>query len=263
VQLPLPAHLRAREAIEAIDHRKNVDGLHHHNVGLLSLHDAQLIGRAGAQSPPYSSHVNLLCTPLGVLHMIDHVVADQRGVPPHARADFAADLAGWVVVVIGQSNIVGKPMAMMLQGRNATVVKCHEHTEGLQDIVMKADLVITAVGQPEFVQGEWLKPGAILVDVGINAVPLPQPVDGNGVGDARAHGEYRMLGYVHFPSCERVGSAISPVPGGVRNTMRAFSFFFVTCAARRRGADDHRAAPVQHCPVRLLPRSVAPARLVG
>ncbi|HEY8486465.1 MAG TPA: bifunctional methylenetetrahydrofolate dehydrogenase/methenyltetrahydrofolate cyclohydrolase FolD [Limnochordales bacterium] len=183
LQLPLPGHLAAEEFLERIDPRKDVDGFHPVNVGRL------------ASGRPYL----VPCTPAGVLALLDHA-----GVP----------LEGARAVVVGRSTIVGRPTALLLLGRNATVTICHSRTRDLPAICREADVLVAAVGRPELVKGSWLRPGAVVVDVGINRLP-----DGRLVGD------------VEFPSAQAVASAITPVPGGVgpmtvamllRNTLQAF-----------------------------------------
>lgn len=166
VQLPLPAHIDATAVLDAIDPAKDVDGFHPVNVGLLSQ------GRPGF----------VPCTPAGCMALLDRSGLPLRG----ARA-----------VVIGRSNIVGRPMAMLLEKADATVTLCHSRTRDLPALVRQADLVVAAIGRPCFVQGDWLRPGAVVVDVGINRLP-----DGRLVGD------------VDFDAALPVVSAITPVPGG-------------------------------------------------
>lgn len=167
VQLPLPKHLDDKSVIDAIDPSKDVDGLHPLNAGLLAN------GRAGLRS----------CTPLGSMRLLDSV---------------GCDPAGKKAVVIGRSILVGKPIAMMLLERNATVTIAHSRTGDLESVVREADIVVAAVGRPDMVRGAWLKPGAVVIDVGINRKP-----DGKLTGD------------VDFASAIGVASFITPVPGGV------------------------------------------------
>lgn len=167
VQLPLPAHLNADEVIETIDPRKDVDGFHPYNVGRLALKMPLL-------RP---------CTPRGVMIMLEHVGIDLKG--KHA-------------VIIGASNIVGRPMALELLLARATVTVCHSATQNLQEEVSRADVIVAGVGKPNFVRGDWIKPGAVVIDVGINRLP-----DGKVVGD------------VAFDEAVEVASHITPVPGGV------------------------------------------------
>jgi len=183
VQLPLPAQIRSRAVIEAIDPAKDVDGFHPYNLGRL------------AQREPLLRP----CTPYGVMVMLE-----QLGVK----------LAGLDAVVVGASNIVGRPMALELLLAGVTTTVCHSRTRDLAAQVGRADLVVAAVGQPGMVQGEWIKPGAIVIDVGINRLP-----DGKLAGD---------VGYA--AAAERA-SWITPVPGGVgpmtvamlmQNTLEAY-----------------------------------------
>jgi methylenetetrahydrofolate dehydrogenase (NADP+) / methenyltetrahydrofolate cyclohydrolase len=171
VQLPLPAHIDTRAVVEAIDPRKDVDGLHPLNIG-------RLASGAKAVTP---------CTPSGCLLL--------------AKSE-CANLAGLEAVVIGRSNIVGKPMAQLLTRENCTVTLAHSHTRDLPSVVGRADLVVAALGKAELVRGAWIKPGAIVIDVGINRVPA-------------ANGKVRLVGDVAFAEAVRVAGAITPVPGGV------------------------------------------------
>ena len=171
VQLPLPAHIEARKVIEAIDPDKDVDGFHPVNVGRLSIGERGMVP----------------CTPAGSLILA-------RSIEPR--------LAGIDAVIVGRSNIVGKPMAQLLLAADCTVTIAHSKTRNLPAIVRNADLVVAAVGRPEFVRGDWIKPGAIVIDVGINRVMGP---DGKG----------RLVGDVEYDGAARMARAITPVPGGV------------------------------------------------
>ena len=172
VQLPLPAHMDEQKVIAAIDPDKDVDGFHVINVGRLAT------GLPGF----------VPCTPLGCLMLLK---------------DRLGSLSGLDAVVIGRSNIVGKPMAQLLLGESCTVTVAHSRTANLPDVVRRADIVVAAVGRPEMVKGEWLKPGATVIDVGINRVP------------AQEEGKTRLVGDVDFASALPVAGAITPVPGGV------------------------------------------------
>jgi methylenetetrahydrofolate dehydrogenase (NADP+) / methenyltetrahydrofolate cyclohydrolase len=172
VQLPLPKGLDEQEVISTIDPDKDVDGFHIINAGRLS------VGQAGF----------VPCTPLGCLMLLQ----DELG----------ADLSGKDAVVIGRSNIVGKPMAQLLTDANATVTIAHSRTANLPEVVKRADIVVAAVGRPEMVKGGWIKPGAIVIDVGINRL--------EGAG-----GKDRLVGDVDFDSAAAIAGAITPVPGGV------------------------------------------------
>jgi methylenetetrahydrofolate dehydrogenase (NADP+) / methenyltetrahydrofolate cyclohydrolase len=167
VQLPLPAGLDARPVLLSIDPRKDVDGFHPDNLGRLLMGEPRFIA----------------CTPFGVMKLIE-------------EAGLA--LAGTDAVIIGRSNIVGKPMAALLIAADATVTVCHSKTRDLPAVVRRADLVIAAVGRAELVKGDWLKPGAIVIDVGMN-----RKADGKLVGD------------VDYSSASAVAGALTPVPGGV------------------------------------------------
>jgi methylenetetrahydrofolate dehydrogenase (NADP+)/methenyltetrahydrofolate cyclohydrolase len=186
VQLPLPAHIDTRQVIEAIDPAKDVDGFHPINIG-------RLASGAPALAP---------CTPSGCVILAKSV---------------RSDLTGLEAVVIGRSNIVGKPMAQLLLAENCTVTIAHSRTRDLASVVRRADLVVAAVGRAEMVRGSWIKPGAIVIDVGIQRVAGPD-------------GKSRLVGDVAFDEAVQVAGAITPVPGGVgpmtvacllRNTLAA------------------------------------------
>jgi methylenetetrahydrofolate dehydrogenase (NADP+)/methenyltetrahydrofolate cyclohydrolase len=172
VQLPLPLQIDAQKVIETIDPAKDVDGFHPVNAGRL------LTGVPGFVS----------CTPLGCLLLI-------RSVRP--------DLAGLDAVVVGRSNIVGKPMAQLLLAQSCTVTTAHSKTRNLPEVCRRADILVAAVGRPEMIRGDWVKPGAVVIDVGINRVPGAEP------------GKTRIVGDVAFAEAREVASAITPVPGGV------------------------------------------------
>ncbi|HJQ20999.1 MAG TPA: bifunctional methylenetetrahydrofolate dehydrogenase/methenyltetrahydrofolate cyclohydrolase FolD [Gemmatimonadaceae bacterium] len=176
VQMPLPKQIDAEAVVRAIDPAKDVDGFHPVNVGRL------FIGDADAFAP---------CTPAGVM-----VLLREYGIPT----------AGANVVIIGRSMIVGKPMAALLvqPGVDATVTICHSRTRDLADHTRRADILIAAVGRPEMVTGDMIKPGGAVIDVGINRVDDPTSAKG-----------YRLVGDVHFDSARHVASHITPVPGGV------------------------------------------------
>lgn len=193
VQLPLPDGIDAQKVIEAVDPQKDVDGFHPVNAGRLATGGGGLVP----------------CTPLGSLLLIKSV---------------RQNLAGLGAVVVGRSNIVGKPMAQLLLGESCTVTVAHSKTRDLPAVCRRADILVAAVGRPQMIRGDWLKPGAIVVDVGINRVPDP--------GGSRT----KLVGDVAFDEAKEVAAAITPVPGGVgpmtiacllRNTVEA--------ACRRRG----------------------------
>lgn len=171
VQLPLPKHLDEDLVINAIAPEKDVDGFHISNVGLLGTGQKSMVP----------------CTPLGCLMML---------------RDYHGSLSGLNAVVIGRSNIVGKPMAQLLLNDSCTVTIAHSRTKDLPDVVRRADIVVAAVGRPEMVPGDWIKDGATVIDVGINRIEKPE-------------GGTRLVGDCHYDSCAAVAGAITPVPGGV------------------------------------------------
>ncbi|SMC96027.1 bifunctional methylenetetrahydrofolate dehydrogenase/methenyltetrahydrofolate cyclohydrolase FolD [Primorskyibacter flagellatus] len=170
VQLPLPKHLDEDLVINSVAPEKDVDGFHISNVGLLGTGQKSMVP----------------CTPLGCLMML---------------RDHHGSLSGMDAVVIGRSNIVGKPMAQLLLGDSCTVTIAHSRTKDLADVVRRADIVVAAVGRPEMVPGDWIKPGATVIDVGINRI--------------ERDGKNKLVGDADFDSCAAVAGAITPVPGGV------------------------------------------------
>ena len=170
VQLPLPKHLDSDLVINAIDPAKDVDGFHISNVGLLGTGQKSMVP----------------CTPLGCLMML---------------RDHHGSLAGLNAVVVGRSNIVGKPMAQLLLGDSCTVTIAHSRTRDLAAVCRGADILVAAVGRPEMIPGDWVKPGATVIDVGINRI--------------ERDGKTRLVGDVHYASAAEVAGAITPVPGGV------------------------------------------------
>jgi methylenetetrahydrofolate dehydrogenase (NADP+) / methenyltetrahydrofolate cyclohydrolase len=190
VQLPLPQQIDSTKVLNTIDPAKDVDGFHVVNAGKLSTGQDALVP----------------CTPVGSVML---------------AKDTLGKLDGLEAVVIGRSNIVGKPVAQLLLAENCTVTIAHSKTRDLRTVVRRADLVIAAVGRPEMVKGDWLKPGACVIDVGINRI--------------ERDGKYKLVGDCDFASCAEAAGSITPVPGGVgpmtiacllRNTVKA------ACAAR-------------------------------
>ena len=174
VQLPLPKHLNEDLVINSINPVKDVDGFHISNVGLLGTGQKSMVP----------------CTPLGCLMML---------------RDHFGTLAGQNAVVIGRSNIVGKPMAQLLLGDSCTVTVAHSRTKDLPAVVGRADIVVAAVGRAEMVPGDWIKRGAVVIDVGINRILAPE----------KGEGKMKLVGDVDYDSCLEVAGAITPVPGGV------------------------------------------------
>jgi len=173
VQLPLPPQINEEQVLSAIDVTKDVDGLHPENVGNLVLK---------GRKPLFVS-----CTPAGCVELLDRT---------------GVQIAGKHAVVMGRSNIVGLPVSLLLLERNATVTICHSQTKDLKEKVSQADILIAACGQPQIIKKDWIKPGAVVIDVGMNAID-------NGDGGTK------LVGDVHFDEVKEVASAITPVPGGV------------------------------------------------
>ena len=184
VQLPLPKQIRSTVVLDRVSAAKDVDGFHPDNVGLL------VQGRARFKP----------CTPHGVMRMLDSA---------------GVDLAGKEAVVVGRSEIVGKPVALLLLERHATVTICHSRTRDLAEVVRRADVVVAAVGKPEMVRGEWIRDGAVVIDVGINRLPTG-----------------KLVGDVEFAAAKERASLITPVPGGVGPMTIAMLLFNTLEAAR-------------------------------
>ncbi|MFO1150305.1 MAG: bifunctional methylenetetrahydrofolate dehydrogenase/methenyltetrahydrofolate cyclohydrolase FolD [Alsobacter sp.] len=195
VQLPLPPHIDADKVIESIDPAKDVDGFHPVNAGRLATGTGGLVP----------------CTPLGSLMLLKTV---------------RPALAGLEAVVVGRSNIVGKPMAALLLQESCTVTVAHSRTRDLPSVCRRADILVAAVGKPEMVRGDWVKPGAVVIDVGINRVPAPELGEGKG----------RIVGDVATAEAAQVAGAITPVPGGVGPmTIACLLANTLTAACARRG----------------------------
>ena len=191
VQLPLPDRIDSAAVLDAIDPAKDVDGFHIDNVGRLSTGRDALVP----------------CTPLGCVMMLKHRLGD---------------LSGLEAVIVGRSNIVGKPLAQLLLAENCTVTIAHSRTRDLPAVCRRADILIAAVGRPEMIQGDWIKPGATVIDVGINRI--------------ERDGKTRLVGDVAFAGALRVAGAITPVPGGVGPmTIACLLHNTITAACRRRG----------------------------
>ena len=195
VQLPLPNHLNEDLVINSIAPHKDVDGFHISNVGMLGTGQKSMVP----------------CTPLGCLMMM---------------RDYHGNLSGLDAVVIGRSNIVGKPMAQLLLGDSCTVTIAHSRTKDLQSVVKRADIVVAAVGRANMVPGDWIKEGATVIDVGINRIPKPE-------------GGTRLVGDCDYDSCADVAGAITPVPGGVGPmTIACLLANTLTAACRANGVDE-------------------------
>lgn len=188
VQLPLPDHIDEEQVLCRIDPAKDADGFHPYNVGLLHIGKPQVVA----------------CTPKGVLELVK-----RTGVP----------IKGATVTVVGRSNIVGKPVAALLMAEHGTVTICHSRTRDLPDVCRRADILVAAIGRPEMIRGDWIKPGAVVIDVGTNRVEEP------------GRDKPRLVGDVCFAEAKEIAGHITPVPGGVgpmtiamllQNTLEAF-----------------------------------------
>jgi methylenetetrahydrofolate dehydrogenase (NADP+)/methenyltetrahydrofolate cyclohydrolase len=201
VQLPLPAGISETRVLDAVAPDKDVDGFHPHNVGLL------VSGRPAL----------VPCTPLGCMRLI-----------AEAEAAGVVQVRGARALVIGRSNIVGKPMAQLLQGAHATVTLAHSHTRDLAALCREADILVAAIGRPETIRGAWIKPGAVVIDVGINRIPSVE------------EGKTRLVGDVAFAEAKERAGAISPVPGGVGPLTIAYLLANTLRAAEQRAAGESR-----------------------
>ncbi|MCC6736277.1 MAG: bifunctional methylenetetrahydrofolate dehydrogenase/methenyltetrahydrofolate cyclohydrolase FolD [Bauldia sp.] len=201
VQMPLPQHIDAAKVIEAIRPEKDVDGFHPINVGRLAT------GSRGNALVP--------CTPAGSMILVRHALGP--------------DIAGLRAVVIGRSNIVGKPVAQLLLQENCTVTIAHSRTRDLAAVVREADIVVAAVGRPRLVRGDWVKPGATVIDVGMNRIPAPE----------KGEGQTRLVGDVAFDEAAAVAGWITPVPKGVGPmTIAMLMANTVTAASRIAGLPE-------------------------
>ena len=197
VQLPLPDQIDPDKVIDAIAPAKDVDGFHVINAGRLAT--------GGKGMVP--------CTPLGCLMLLK---------------DRLGDLSGLEAVIVGRSNIVGKPMAALLLRENCTVTVAHSRTRDLPGVCRRADILVAAVGRPEMIRGDWIKPGAAVIDVGINRVPKQEEP-----------GKYRLVGDVCFPEAIKMAGAITPVPGGVGPmTIACLLMNTLTAACRQAGVEE-------------------------
>ncbi|SCU92137.1 LAMI_0E08944g1_1 [Lachancea mirantina] len=211
IQLPLPKHLNETKVTNAVLHTKDVDGFHRYNAGELS--------KKGG-SPFF-----LPCTPNGCIRLLEEAKVDLRGKN---------------AVVLGRSDIVGTPVSSLLKNLDATVTVCHSHTKDLQRILAEADVVIAACGRPNYVKGEWLKDGAVVIDVGINYIP-----------DSTKKSGQRLVGDVDFESAKHKASFITPVPGGVGPMTVAMLVQNVLLAAKRQLTDSYKPAKISPLPLKL------------
>ena len=197
VQLPLPRQIDTRAIIEAVDPAKDVDGFHPINVGRLANGEDAMVP----------------CTPLGCIMML---------------RDTLGDLTGLSAVIVGRSSIVGKPMAQLLLAENCTVTVAHSRTRDLPAVCRRADILVAAVGRPQMIRGDWIKPGATVIDVGINRIPAPE----------KGSGKTRLVGDVAFDEAVTIAGAITPVPGGVGPmTIACLLQNTLTACCRQNGID--------------------------
>ena len=194
VQMPLPRHISSQAVIAAIDPAKDVDGFHPVNVG-----------RLGSIAPGAPLDFPVPCTPLGVLMLLQ---------------DALGSLSGLNAVIVGRSNLVGRPVAQLLLRADCTVTITHSRTRDLPAVCRQADILVVAIGRTEFVKGDWIKPGAAVIDVGINRIPTPE-------------GKSRLVGDVAFAEAQKVAGHITPVPGGVGPMTVACLMYNTLQAARR------------------------------
>jgi methylenetetrahydrofolate dehydrogenase (NADP+) / methenyltetrahydrofolate cyclohydrolase len=205
VQLPLPKHIDEGKVLVAVDPDKDVDGFHPINVGRIA---------SGARDKAL-----VPCTPAGSVILAKQVLG--------------GNLAGLEAVVVGRSNIVGKPVAQLLLAENCTVTICHSRTKDLAGVCRRGDILVAAVGRAEMVKGDWVKPGACVIDVGINRVPAPE----------KGEGKTKLVGDVDFAGASRVAGSITPVPGGVGPmTIAMLMANTLTAAARKSGRPEIVAA---------------------
>src|SRR5512138_546111 len=206
VQLPMPSHIDEERVLSLIDIEKDVDGFSPINIGRLAQK-----GRQPTFVP---------CTPYGCIYLLE-----QAGVK----------IEGANAVVLGRSNIVGMPAALLLIGKNATVTVCHSRTRDIASVVRTADIIIAAIGKREFVRGDWIKPGAAVIDVGINGVPVLNPDGTPAISEKTGKPKQKLVGDVDFDAVKEIATAITPVPGGVgpmtiamlmKNTLRGAKHAF-------------------------------------
>ncbi len=186
VQLPLPKHINEELILGAVPIDKDVDGFHPINVGKLGMK-----GRQPLFAP---------CTPSGVIELLDRV---------------GAKISGSRAVVLGRSNIVGLPVSMLLLGRDATVTICHSRTQNLGEVTRQADILVAAIGKARFVTADMVKPGAYVIDVGVNSIPVLNPDGTQAISEKTGKPRTRLVGDVDFDAVKEIAAAITPVPGGV------------------------------------------------
>jgi 5,10-methylene-tetrahydrofolate dehydrogenase/methenyl tetrahydrofolate cyclohydrolase len=206
VQLPLPKHINEETILNAVSIDKDVDGFHPVNVGKLGMK-----GRQPLFAP---------CTPSGVVELLDRV---------------GCKISGSRAVVLGRSNIVGMPAAMLLLGRDATVTICHSRTQNIAEVTRQGDILVAAIGKAKFVKADMVKPGAYVIDVGVNGVPVLNPDGTPAISEKTGKPKTKLVGDVDFDAVKEIAAAITPVPGGVgpmtiamlmKNTLRGAKHAF-------------------------------------
>jgi methylenetetrahydrofolate dehydrogenase (NADP+)/methenyltetrahydrofolate cyclohydrolase len=186
VQLPMPGHINEETILNAVPITKDVDGFHPVNIGKLGMKNRE---------PSFAP-----CTPAGVIELLDRI---------HVKIE------GANAVVLGRSNIVGLPVSLLLLGRNATVTVCHSRTKDIAGVVKQADILVAAIGKAKFVKGDWVKPGAVVIDVGVNSQPVLNPDGTPAISTKTGKPRKKLMGDVDFDAVQEVASAITPVPRGV------------------------------------------------
>ncbi|MBI5305732.1 MAG: bifunctional 5,10-methylene-tetrahydrofolate dehydrogenase/5,10-methylene-tetrahydrofolate cyclohydrolase [Chloroflexi bacterium] len=206
VQLPLPKHINEEIILSAVNIDKDVDGFHPINVGKLGMKNRE---------PLFAP-----CTPAGVIELLDRI---------------GAKISGSRAVVLGRSNIVGLPASLLLLGRDATVTICHSRTKDIAAVVREADIVVAAIGKPKFVTADMVKPGAYVIDVGVNGIPVLNPDGTPAISEKTGKPKQKLVGDVDFDAVKEIAAAITPVPGGVgpmtiamlmKNTLRGAKHAF-------------------------------------
>ena len=186
VQLPMPSQINEEAILNAVPITKDVDGFHPVNIGKLGMKNRE---------PSFAP-----CTPAGVIELLDRI---------HVKIE------GANAVVLGRSNIVGLPVSLLLLGRNATVTVCLSRTKDIAGVIKQADILVAAIGKAKFVKGDWVKPGATVIDVGVNSVPVLNPDGTQAISEKTGKPRNKLVGDVDFEAVKEIAAAITPVPGGV------------------------------------------------
>lgn len=204
VQLPLPGHINEEAVLNAVPINKDVDGFHPVNIGKLGMKNRE---------PSFEP-----CTPAGVIELLDRI---------------GAKIEGANAVVLGRSNIVGLPVSLLLLGRNATVTVCHSRTKDIGSVIRQADILVAAIGKAKFVKADMVKAGAVVIDVGVNSLPVLNPDGSPAISEKTGKPKSKLVGDCDFDAVKEVASAITPVPGGVGPMTIAMLMKNTLCAAQR------------------------------